>query len=78
MILAAKHYMQEEILLDTGIFRVEPFYLLSDEVREPRNYMAVLRAIGQGNHTLEAITLGAGFQTRQHANTYLSRLQAET
>ena len=67
--------VQEEILLDTGMFRVEPFYLLSDEVREPRNYMAVLRAIGQGNHTLEAITLGAGFQTRQHASTYLSRLQ---
>jgi AAA+ ATPase superfamily predicted ATPase len=67
--------VQEEILLDTGMFRVEPFYLLSDEVREPRNYMAVLRAIGQGNHTLEAITLGAGFQTKQHTSTYLGRLQ---
>jgi AAA+ ATPase superfamily predicted ATPase len=67
--------VQEEILLDTGMFRVEPFYLLSDEVREPRNYMAVLRAIGQGDHTLEAITLGAGFQTKQHTSTYLSRLQ---
>jgi AAA+ ATPase superfamily predicted ATPase len=67
--------VQEQILLDTGMFRVEPFYLLSDEVREPRNYMAVLRAIGQGNHTLEAITLGAGFQTKQHTSTYLSRLQ---
>ena len=67
--------VQEEILLDTGMFRVEPFYLLSDEVREPRNYIAVLRAIGQGNHTLEAITLGAGFQTKQHTSTYLSRLQ---
>lgn len=67
--------VQEEILLDTGMFRVEPFYLLSDEVREPRNYMAVLRAIGQGNHTLETITLAAGFQTKQHTSTYLSRLQ---
>jgi hypothetical protein len=67
--------VQEEILQDTGMFRVEPFYLLSDEVREPRNYMAVLRAIGQGHHTLEAITLAAGFQTKQHTSTYLSRLQ---
>ena len=67
--------VQEEILLDTGMFRVEPFYLLSDEVHEPRNYMAVLRAIGQGNHTLETITLGAGFQTKQHTSTYLGRLQ---
>ena len=55
------------------MFRVEPFYLLSDEVREPRNYMAVpcaeaqdsaLQAIGQGNHTLETITLAAGFNTK--------------
>ena len=67
--------VQEEILLDTGMFRVEPFYLLSDEVREPRNYMAVLQAIGQGNHTLETITLAAGFNTKQHTSTYLGRLQ---
>jgi len=67
--------VQEEILLDTGMFRIEPFYLLSDEVREPRNYMAVLQAIGQGNHTLEAITLAAKLGSKQHASTYLSRLQ---
>ncbi len=67
--------VQEEILLDTGMFRIEPFYLLSDEVREPRNYMAVLQAIGGGNHTLETITLAAGLGTKQHASTYLSRLQ---
>ena len=67
--------IQEQILLDTGMFRVEPFYLLSDEVREPRNYMAVLRAIGEGNHTLEEITLGSGLQTKQHTSTYLGRLQ---
>jgi len=76
--------VQEEILLDTGMFRVEPFYLLSEKVREPRNYMAVpcaeaqdsaLQAIGQGNHTLETITLAAGFNTKQHTSTYLGRLQ---
>jgi AAA+ ATPase superfamily predicted ATPase len=67
--------VQEEILLDTGMFRVEPFYLLSDQVREPRNYAAVLQAIGQGNHTLEDITTAAGLGTKQHASTYLSRLQ---
>ena len=67
--------VREEILLDTGMFRVEPFYLLTDEVREPRNYIAVLRAIGEGNHTLETITLAGGFQTKQHASTYIGRLQ---
>jgi AAA+ ATPase superfamily predicted ATPase len=67
--------VQEEILLDTGMFRVEPFYLLSDQVREPRNYAAVLQAIGCGNHTLEEITTAAGLGSKQHASTYLSRLQ---
>jgi AAA+ ATPase superfamily predicted ATPase len=67
--------VQEEILLDTGMFRVEPFYLLSDQVREPRNYAAVLQAIGQGNHTLEDITSAARLGSKQHASTYLSRLQ---
>jgi AAA+ ATPase superfamily predicted ATPase len=57
------------------MFRVEPFYLLSDQVREPRNYMAVLRAIGQGNHTLQDITSASGLGSKQHASTYLSRLQ---
>ena len=67
--------VQEEILANTGMFRVEPFYLLSDQVREPRNYMAILHAIGQGNHTLKTITLAAGLGTKQHTSTYLSRLQ---
>jgi AAA+ ATPase superfamily predicted ATPase len=67
--------VQEEILLDTSMFRVEPFYLLSDQVREPRNYAAVLQAIGQGNHTLQDITSAAGLGSKQHASTYLSRLQ---
>jgi len=60
--LAANVQEQEQILLDTGVFRVEPSCLLSDEVREPRNYMAVLRAIGLGSHTLDEITLGSGLQ----------------
>jgi hypothetical protein len=48
---------------------------LSDQVREPRNYAAVLKAIGQGNHILDEITLAAGLGSKQHASTYLSRLQ---
>jgi len=66
--------VRREIMSPTGIFRIEPFFLLSDEVREPRNYVAVLRAIGEGHHTLDAITLAAGL-TKQHVSSYLSRLQ---
>lgn len=66
--------VQREVMSSTGIFRIEPFFLLSDEVREPRNYAAVLRAIGEGHHTLDAITLAVGL-TKQHVSSYLSRLQ---
>lgn len=66
--------VQREVMSPTGIFRIEPFFLLADEVREPRNYAAVLRAIGEGHHTLDAITLAAGL-SKQHVSSYLSRLQ---
>ena len=59
--------VRQEIMSPTGILRIEPFFLLADEVREPRNYAAVLRAIGEGHHTLDAITLAAG-RTKQHVS----------
>ena len=49
--------VRQEVMSPTGILRIEPFFLLADEVREPRNYAAGLRAIGEGHHTLDAITL---------------------
>jgi AAA+ ATPase superfamily predicted ATPase len=66
--------VRQEVMSPTGILRIEPFFLLADEVREPRNYAAVLRAIGEGHHTLDAITLAAGL-TKQHVSSYLSRLR---
>lgn len=66
--------VQRRIFRPSGIFRAEPFFLLQDEVREPRNFMAVLRAIGEGNHTLETIARAAGLP-RQNVSTYLGRLR---
>ena len=45
-----------------------------DEVREVTNYVAVIRAIGEGAHTLDEITLRSGLQ-KNHVSTYLTRLQ---
>lgn len=67
--------VQREMLAVTGIFRTEPFFLINELVREPRNYIAVLRAIGEGRHTLDEITLAAGLD-KSHVSTYLDRLQA--
>jgi AAA+ ATPase superfamily predicted ATPase len=65
--------VQQEIFDPSGMFGMEPFFLLNEEVREPRNFLAVIRAIAQGRRTLDEI---AGFTglARQNASTYLSRL----
>jgi AAA+ ATPase superfamily predicted ATPase len=66
--------VKEQILTPPTIFQNEPFFLLQDEVRETGNYLAVIRAIGEGAHTLDDITLTAGI-SKNHVSTYLVRLQ---
>jgi hypothetical protein len=48
--------------------------LLRDELREPRHYAAVLRAIASGQHTLSAIAREAGVE-RSSLPSYLATLQ---
>lgn len=64
-----------DVLLDPGsLFIVEPEFLLYDEVREPRNYLAVLKAIGGGAHALADIQRVTTL-TKPHLTRYLARLQ---
>ena len=69
--------VREQILSPTSIFQQEAFFLLQDEVRAVNNYLAVIRAIGEGAHTLDEITLHSGI-AKNHASTYLARLQELT
>jgi uncharacterized protein len=62
------------ILAPGGMFLAEPAFLLYDEVRELKNYLAVLKAIGAGNHVLSAIGEHA-FLPSTAVNAYLSTLQ---
>lgn len=57
-----------------SMFMAEPTLLLYDEVREPTHYMAVLKAIGAGKHTLQEIS-NFCFMPRTSVNTYLDTLQ---
>jgi hypothetical protein len=43
--------IRQVILAEGGMFLADPTFLLYDEVREPRAYLAVLKAIGLGYHT---------------------------
>jgi AAA+ ATPase superfamily predicted ATPase len=57
-----------------SMFMAEPTLLLYDEVREPTHYLAVLKAIGAGKHTLQDIS-NFCFMPRTSVNTYLDTLQ---
>jgi AAA+ ATPase superfamily predicted ATPase len=64
-----------EVMLASGsMFVAEPAFLLYDEVREPNMYLAVIKAIGQGAHTLNDIS-NASLIGKAHLSAYLARLQ---
>jgi hypothetical protein len=62
------------ILNPGGMFLAEPSFLLYDEVRELSHYLAVLKAIGKGAHTLDEISTQC-FLPATSANAYLAMLQ---
>jgi uncharacterized protein len=72
---APKANVQAQIFDRTGVFRLEPFALISDEVREPRNYLAIMSAIARGNHTVESIVQVSGLKRPNVGGRYLQRLQ---
>lgn len=64
-----------DIILSPGsMFMAEPTLLLYDELRELRSYLAILRAISQGHHTLSAIS-DATLIGRTNLTSFLARLQ---
>jgi len=65
--------LEQTVLRRTGLFRTEPFVLIGDLVREPRNYAAVIRAIAADRHTPEAI-VASGAIAASNVHKYLARL----
>jgi hypothetical protein len=64
-----------QVMLNSGsMFLAEPAFLLYDEVREPNSYLAILKAIGSGSHTLTEISDRA-FIPSTSVNFYLNTLQ---
>ena len=66
--------IQKQILFPGSMFLSEPTLLLYDEVREPQSYLAILKAIGSGFHTLSEIS-NATLITKNNLSAYLARLQ---
>jgi uncharacterized protein len=64
-----------QTVLDPGsMFAGEPMLMLYDEVREPQPHLAILKAIGSGAHTVDAIA-NAALISKSHLSAYLMRLQ---
>jgi uncharacterized protein len=65
----------KQVMLAPGsLVLAEAAFLLQDEVREPRPYLAVLQAIGSGSHTLKDI-MNASMISTAHLSFYLGQLQ---
>ena len=62
------------ILSEGSMFLAEPTFLLYDEVREPQSFLAILKAIGLGHHTLSDIS-NAALISNSHLSAYIQRLQ---
>ena len=62
------------MLAPGSMFVAEPQFLLYDEVREPQTYLAILKAIGAGSHTLQEIG-NASLVGSAHLSAYLATLQ---
>jgi len=72
--LSLRENIRRIILSEGSMFLAEPAFLLYDEVREPQSYLAVLKTIGLGAHTLSDISNQALIAT-SHLSVYLQRLQ---
>lgn len=62
------------MLAPGSLVLAEAMFLLQDEVREPRNYLAILQAIGNGAHSLSDIS-NASMISTIHLSAYLAQLQ---
>jgi AAA+ ATPase superfamily predicted ATPase len=66
--------LRQVIFARGSMFSSEPMILLYDEVREPASYLAILKAIGTGRHSLDEIS-NACLIDKSNLSSYLDRLQ---
>jgi uncharacterized protein len=67
--------IRSQILDSQGTLRREPQFLLMEELREPRNYFSILRAIAQGATRLNEISQAARVGDATTTARYLDILQ---
>ncbi|MEZ4733523.1 MAG: ATP-binding protein [Caldilineaceae bacterium] len=66
--------VRERILRSNNLLYMEPAFLVYEELREPRNYLGILRAIGQGHRQMRDIAEASGV-SRTNLSKYLETLR---
>ncbi len=66
--------IKQALFRETGLFRTDPDYLIGEQVRDPKNYQAVLSAIAEGARRPADIAVAAGLPSRVSADPYLAQL----
>lgn len=66
--------LRDHLFREAGLFRSDPDYLIGEQVRDLKNYQAVLSAIAGGAHQPSEITLHANMPHRSSADSYLAQL----
>jgi AAA+ ATPase superfamily predicted ATPase len=72
--LSLSDNVRQNLFRETGLFRTDPDYLIGEQVRDPKNYQAVLAAIAEGARRPADIALAAGLPHRSSADPYLAQL----
>lgn len=65
--------IRDRILRTSSFLYLEPTFLVNEELREPRNYLGILRAIGQGHRQMREIADASGVP-RTNLSRYLETL----
>jgi AAA+ ATPase superfamily predicted ATPase len=66
--------IRERILRPNNLLYLEPLFLVYEELREPRNYLGILRAIAQGHRQMRDIAAASGMP-RSNLPRYLGILR---
>jgi len=66
--------LRDHLFREAGLFRTDPEYLIGEQVRDLKNYQAVLAAIAGGARQPSDIALQADMPYRSSAGSYLAQL----
>ena len=72
--LSLQENLRDHLFREAGLFRTDPEYLIGEQVRDLKNYQAVLAAIAGGARQPSEIALQADMPHRSSADSYLAQL----